>query len=114
MKAASRFLCALLGTVLGTSGCKTDVTYDDPPYLYNRRGDVVTLALEAGDFERAEAALASGKNAEYLELIRSGRFFPAANGTGVVVLEKQSGVSKVRVRKDGREGFVHDRYVLLK
>ena len=84
--------------------------YDDPPYLRSRsnHGDTVIVAREAADVDKPMAAMARGGLAEYYEMIRSERFFLIRDGTGITVLERGPDVSKVRIRKDGREGYVYN------
>ena len=83
--------------------------YDDPPFLRSRskEGDTVIVAREAGDVDKPLAAWAAGKQAEFSEMIHSERFFLVRDGTGVTVLERGAEVSKVKIRKDGREGYVY-------
>ena len=88
--------------------------YDDPPYLSTRsnRGNTVLVAREAGDVDKPLAALAAGQQAEFSEMIQSERFFLVRNGTGVTVLERGPEISKVKIRKDGREGYVYNSEII--
>ena len=94
----------LLPLLLVASGCGRGADPNAPQRLYNRRGR--TVALDAADWRKAEAALEQGRADEFAELVRGGRFFAAPNGTEVTVLERQAGTSKIRIIKDGREGYV--------
>ncbi len=71
------------------------------------------MAREAADVDMPLAALAAGKDVDFAELIQSGRFFLVSNGTGIVVIERGADVSKVRVREDGREGYVSNGEIIV-
>ena len=102
-------LAAVIAGIYFTfSGKIRPLHYDDPPYLSSRsnRTDRVLVAREAADVDKPFADFAAGKQVDFGQLIQSGRLFPVSNSTGVVVLERGSDVSRVRIRENGREGYV--------
>jgi hypothetical protein len=96
------------------SGKIKPLHFDDPPYLRSKsyRGNYVLVAREAADVNKPYAALAAGEEVDFAQLIQSGRFFMVHNGTGISVLERGLDISKVRIREDGREGFVDSREII--
>jgi hypothetical protein len=109
------FLLSLLHLYCG----RRPLHYDDPPYLSGWvaespvKTETVTLALDADGFNKLEAAYAAERRAEWLEMLRGGRFFPVHNGTRVIILERGPSVSRVRIRRDGREAYVQNRYIVM-
>jgi hypothetical protein len=117
--AISLLIFLILGAVLvglhfTFSGKIKPLHFDDPPYLHTRsnRGNTIIVAREAADVDKPIAALAAGKEAEFSEMIQSERFYLVRNGTGISVLESGADISKVRIRKDGREGYVYNREIV--
>jgi hypothetical protein len=105
---------SILGAVTAglyfTFGQMRPLHYDDPPYLSSRTTmtNKVLVAREAAEVGKPLEDIAVGKNVDFAELVQSGRFFFVSNGTGVTVLERGSDITKVRIRQDGREGYVHN------
>jgi hypothetical protein len=113
--ARSLIIFLILGTVLTGihftfSGRIMPLHYDDPPYLSSRSNmtDRVLVAREAADVDKPLVEFAAGKDVDFVQLVESGRFFFVRDGTGIIVLERGSDISKVRIREDGREGYVHN------